>query len=153
MRYLFSLALLMTLSTPSIAQHSLDDQIALMRQSAHADRKLMLMGNLQFAPGESEQFWPAWDAYRAAMAANGDRRVALIRNFAQNYEEMDNQRASRLLTDSFSIQMQNVVIKQNFSKKIAVFMPATKVMRIIQIENKMDAAIEMKLAAEIPLAK
>jgi hypothetical protein len=31
-------------------------------------------------------------------------------------------------------------------------MPALKVMRVIQVENKLDAAIDLQLAAEIPLA-
>ena len=91
--------------------------------------------------------------YRAEMAANGDRLLDLIKEFAVHYEEMDDQRARKMLTDSFSIKMQAVAIKQNFSQKIEKFMPATKVMRIIQIENKLDAAVDMKLASEIPLAK
>jgi len=55
------------------------------------------------------------------------------------------------LSDSFSIKMQDVVLKQNFAKQINKFLPTTKVMRIIQIENKLDAAIQMKMAADIPL--
>ena len=66
---------------------------------------------------------------------------------------MTDQKANELLTDSFSIQMQDLVIKQNFSKELNKFMPAQKVMRVIQIENKLDAAIDLQLASEIPLAK
>ncbi len=66
---------------------------------------------------------------------------------------MTDQKASELMSDHFSISMQDVVIKQNFAKKIDVFMPAQKVMRVLQIENKLDAAIDMKLASEIPLTK
>ena len=106
------------------------------------------------APGnESAQFWPAWNEYRAAMAANGDRTLALIKNFAENYETMTDQKADEIMTDHFSIEMQNVVVKQKFAQEIGKFMPAQKVMRLIQIENKLDAAIDLQLAAEIPLAQ
>ena len=57
------------------------------------------------------------------------------------------------MTDSFSIQMQDLVIKQNFAKELDTIMPTKKVMRVIQIENKLDAAIDLQLASEIPLAK
>lgn len=153
MKFLSVFVLLLSLSTVVSAQSPMDEQIALARQSAHTDRQVLIMGNMHFTADESEQFWPAWKQYRASMAANNDRLLALIKDFASNYETLDDQRARGLLTDSFSIQMQSLVIKQNFAKNIAKFMPETKVLRIIQIENKLDAALNTKLASEIPLAK
>ena len=153
MKFLFSLLLLASLSTAASAQTALDEQIQLVRQSAHTDRKIILMGNMSFTSDESANFWPAWNEYRAAVAANGDRTLALIKDFAANYENMSDQKASELMSDYFSIEMQNIVIKQKFSQEISKFMPALKAMRVIQIENKLDAAIDMKLASEIPLAK
>jgi hypothetical protein len=153
MKYFYALVLLLSFSTTASAQTALDEQIALARQSAHTDRKIILMGNMTFTADESAGFWPAWNAYRAAAQANGDRRLSLIKNFAEHYEGMTDQKANEIMSDHFSISMQDVVIKQNFAKKINEFMPAQKVMRVIQIENKLDAAIDMKLAAEIPLTK
>jgi len=153
MKFLSVFVLLLSLSTTASAQSALDEQIALARQSAHTDRQVLIMGNMHFTADEGEQFWPAWKQYRAAMAANTDRLLALIKDFAANYETLDDQRARGLLTDSFSIKMQSLVIKQNFAKNIEKFMPATKVLRIIQIENKLDAATSLKMASEIPLAQ
>jgi len=153
MKFIFSLILLVSFSTAVSAQTALDEQIALTRQSAHTDRKIIIMGNMTFTADESAQFWPAWNEYRAAMAANGDRTLALIKNFAENYETMTDQKADEIMTDHFSIEMQNVVVKQKFAQEIGKFMPAQKVMRLIQIENKLDAAIDLQLAAEIPLAQ
>jgi hypothetical protein len=153
MKFLSALILFLSLSTTASAQTALDEQIALVRQSAHTDRKVILMGNMTFTADESAAFWPKWNEYRAAVAANGDRTLALIKDFAEHYEDMSDQKAQELMTDHFSIQMQDLVIKQNFSKEINKFMPAQKVMRVIQIENKLDAAIDLQLASEIPLTK
>ena len=153
MKLIFSLILLVSFSTAVSAQTALDEQIALTRQSAHTDRKIIIMGNMTFTADESAQFWPAWNEYRAAMAANGDRTLALIKDFAANFETMTDQKADEIMTDHFSIEMQNVVIKQKFAQEIDKFMPAQKVMRVIQIENKLDAAIDLQLASEIPLTQ
>jgi len=153
MKFLCALVLLLSLSTAVSAQTALDEQIALTRQTAHADRKSILMNNMNFSADESTEFWPAWNAYRAAVAANNDRSLSLIKDFAANYENMTDQKASELMTDHFSIEMQNLVIKQKFSQDISKFMPAQKVMRVIQIENKLDAAIDLQVAAEIPLTR
>lgn len=152
MRFLFTLILFLAFSGTSSAQTALEQQIELTRQTAHTDRKIILMGNVTFSADESAEFWPAWNEYRAAVAANGDRTLALIKDFAANYENMSDQKASELMSDYFSIEMQNLVVKQKFSQEISKFMPALKVMRVIQVENKLDAAINLQLAAEIPLA-
>jgi hypothetical protein len=153
MKFLSALILFLSLSTTASAQTALDEQIALVRQSAHTDRKIVIMGNMTFSADESAAFWPKWNEYRAAVAANGDRTLALIKDFAAHFEDMTDQKAQELMTDHFSIQMQDLVVKQNFAKEINKFMPAKKVMRVIQIENQLDAAIDLQLASEIPLAK
>ena len=153
MKFLSALILALSFSTVASAQTAMEEQIALARQSAHTDRQVLIMGNVHFTADESAEFWPAWKQYRAAMAANTDRTLALITDFAGHYEEMTDLKANELLVDSFSIRMQDLVIKQQFSKDISKFMPAKKVMRVIQIENKLDAALRMKLASEIPLVK
>ena len=153
MKFLSALILALFFSTVASAQTDMEQQIALARQSAHTDRQVLIMGNMHFTSDESAQFWPAWKQYRAAMAANTDRMLALITDFAGHYKEMTDLKANELMVDSFSIKMQDLVIKQQFANDINKFMPATKVMRIIQIENKLDAALQMKLASEIPLVK
>lgn len=153
MKLLPAFLLLVFVSTSAAAQTALDEQIALARQAVHTDRQVLIMGNVHFNADESAAFWPAWKQYRAAISANGDRTLRLIKDFAGHYEEMTDLKANELMVDSFSIKMQDLVIKQNFAKEINQFLPAKKVMRIIQIENKLDAAVQMKMAAEIPLVK
>jgi len=153
MKFLSALILALSFSTVATAQTAMEEQIALARQSAHTDRQVLIMGNVHFTSDESAKFWPAWKQYRAAMAANTDRMLALIGDFAGHYEEMTDLKANELLVDSFSIKMQDLVIKHQFAGDINKFMPTKKVMRVIQIENKLDAALQMKLASEIPLVK
>ena len=153
MKFLSALILALSFSTVASAQTAMEEQIALARQSAHTDRQVLIMGNVHFTSDESAEFWPAWKQYRAAMAANTDRMLALIANYAGHYEEMTDLKANELMVDSFSIKMQSLVIKQQFAGDINKFMPTKKVMRVIQIENKLDAALQMKLASEIPLVK
>jgi len=153
MKFLSAFIFTLFFTTTASAQTAMDEQIALARQSAHTDRQVLIMGNVHLTSDESAQFWPAWKQYRAAMAANGDRMIALIADFASHYEEMTDMKANELLVDHFSIKMQDLVVKQKFAQEINKFLPTKKVMRVIQIENKLDAAVGMKLASEIPLVK
>jgi hypothetical protein len=153
MKFITALALLLTFSTAASAQSALDQQIELARQTAQTDRQVILKGNMDFTADESEAFWPVWKEYRTAASANSDRMLNLIRDFAENYNEIPAHKANELMTDYFSIKMQALVVKQQFGQKISQILPAQKAMRVIQIENKLDAAIDMQLASEIPLAR
>lgn len=153
MKLLSTILLLLVFSTSATAQTAMDAQIELARQAANMDRKAIILDNMQFTVEEADSFWPAWNEYRAAVLANGDRMLNLVKDFAANHAQMTDIMADEIMTDHFSIMMQNLVIRQQFAQKINMFMPARKVMRVVQIENKLDAAIQMELAAEIPLVK
>jgi hypothetical protein len=153
MKFLTALVVLLMSSATVFAQTALDQQIELARLADNLDRQALLLDNVQLTTEEGDAFWPAWKEYRMATHSNGNRMVALLKDFAANYENMDNLKADKLMTDYFSIKMQDLVIKQQFAQKINAFLPAKKVMRITQIENKLDAATHMQLAAEIPLVK
>jgi hypothetical protein len=153
MKSLIIFVSLLALSTIAVAQTPLDDQIALVRQSAQTDRKVIILGNVHFTSAESVDFWPRWEQYRAAMSSNGDMMLAMIKSFAAQYDDMTGPDANKLLESYYTIMREGLDIKEAFTTDIGKFMPAQKVLRIIQIENKLDVAIQMGLAAEIPLAK
>ena len=153
MRKIPSLLAILVFSFNALAQTALDQQIELARQDANADRQALVRGNVDLTEEEADAFWPAWDEYRLAMSSNSDRMIRLLRDYAQNYDQMTDLKADELMADYFSIRMQNMVIRQQFARKVKAFLPARKVMRVVQIENKLDAAQQMRLAAEIPLVK
>ena len=153
MRQITSFLAILLFTASAWSQTGLDQQIELARQNADADRQALVRGNVPLTEEEAHAFWPAWDEYRLAMSSNNDRMIRLLQEYAQNYDQMTDLKADELMTDYFSIRMQNMVIRQQFARKIEAFMPARKVMRVVQIENKLDAAQQMRLAAEIPLVK
>ena len=153
MRQITSFLAILVLSFSALAQTALDQQIELARQDANADRKALVRGNVPLTEEEAHAFWPAWDGYRLATGSNNDRMIRLLKDYAQNYDQMTDLKADELMMDYFSIRMQNLVIRQQFAREINAFMPARKVMRVVQIENKLDAAQQMQLAAEIPLVR
>ena len=152
MRPLLSSLLFLALAATVQAQ-SLDDQIALVRQAHNTDREAVITLNVHFTSAESEAFWPAYREYRKSMQANGDLRLNLIKEFAASYNDLTDEQASRLLENSFKIQQDRLDTRRQYSARFTEFLPGKKVARIMQMESKMDAAIDMKLAAEIPLVK
>jgi hypothetical protein len=132
---------------------SLDAQIDLARQAHNTDREALITMNQHFTVAEGEAFWPLYREYRALMNANGDMRLALIKEFAASYDTLTDEQANKLLLKSYDIQEDRTDTRRMYALKFQEVLPGKKVARIMQLESKMDTAIDMRLAAEIPFVK
>ena len=148
------LTLLLCLLLPAAAHaQSLDDQIALVRQAMDTDREALITLNVHFTSAESQAFWPLYREYRRAMKAHGDLRLQLIRDFAASYEGMKDEQATAFLERSLNIQQDRVDTRRQYADRFLEVLPGKKAARVMQMEWKMDTAIDMKLASEIPIVR
>lgn len=148
-----TIALLCLLLPSLAAAQSLDDQIALVRKAMDTDRETLITLNVHFTSAESKAFWPLYREYRASMRANGDLRLELIREFAASYETITDEQANNLLNRSMNIHQDRLDTRRQYAGRFAEILPGKKVARIMQMETKLDTAVDMKLAAEIPLVE
>ena len=81
----------------------------------------------------------------------GLRIYARATNYSKVYETATEEQASAMLDEMLAIQNDKLKTKQSYAKKFKKVIPAVKVARFYQIENKIDAIISYDLAAVIPL--
>jgi hypothetical protein len=141
------------LATGSTIASDIDTQIELVRHLAETERQAMVTLNMNLTDEENEGFWPVWHEYRTARTANGDRLLALIKNYAEHHMDLSDAKANELLEESFQVDTELLEIKREFAGRFAEVLPPTKVMRLMQIESKMDMVARLNVAVEIPLAE
>lgn len=121
------------------------------RTILQAEHKLLVSENLGLTASEAEAFWPVYDRYAAELDKVGDRRVKLISDFAASFDNLSNDKAKQLIADMLRYQKEVLKVREKYAKKFQQVLPATKVARFYQIENKLDALVNFVLASEIPL--
>ncbi len=154
MKYILSLLLLLLFTTPLKAQSLSAEAAADIEKSRvviNDKRNTALAFNMSFSEEESAAFWPLYEKYRDAMSQVGSRKLSVIIDYANHYEEMTQDKAADILRRYMIYEEQALKVKQHYIKKFMEILPATKVTRLFQIENRMDAAISLKLAEGIPL--
>ena len=77
----------------------------------------------------------------------------MVREEAGREVPLTDATAKSLLDEALAIEQAEVSLKQAYVPKLAAALPATKVARYIQIENKIRAAIKYDLAENIPLVQ
>jgi hypothetical protein len=155
MKILIALLLFFALANPLPAQQtmSLDAKrdIDISRKMINDKRNTAIAYNMTFTQQEKEKFWPLYREYREAMWAVGDKRVAVLVDYAENIDVMTDKLAKKLLDRSFAVEKEMISTKQKYAGKFGRILPATKVARLMQIENRMDAMVDLKIAEGVPL--
>jgi hypothetical protein len=155
MKSLISLLLCFIVASPLTAQQSMTVQaqrdINISRKLINDQRNTALAFNMKFTQEEKEKFWPLYREYREAMGKVGDKRLAVIVDYADHIDTMTEAKAKQLLDNSFAVEKETIKVKEKYVRKFRRILSETKVVRLMQIENRMDTKVEMKIANGIPL--
>ncbi|MDH4071193.1 MAG: hypothetical protein OEV30_12310 [Ignavibacteria bacterium] len=152
-RYALYLVVSLFLSPALLAQDTPANNMEILAEKMKADKKLLVAANMGLTEGEAKGFWEVYEAYQADLAKLNQRSGALIEEYAKEYGSITNDDAKRLLAEFFMIQEEELKMRQSYIPKLSEILPAVKVARYLQIENKIDALIDYELAALIPLAE
>ncbi len=129
------------------------DALETTRADLQAKRKAKVEANLNLTESEAKAFWPLYDEYQAEVVKIGDRRAALVTEFARDYEKLGDDQAKKMITESLDITEDALALRRATLKKMEGVLPPQKLARFLQIENKFDAQVDYELAKMVPLAE
>jgi hypothetical protein len=127
------------------------EQIEAVRAATAAERKILVMKEMNLTAEEAEKFWPLYEEYRNEMRIVGDIRVRIVTDYAGSYTAMTNELAEELLDDYVDYLEEKQDLTETYIKQFRAILPQIKVTRFFQLEHKLDAVVDFELAARIPL--
>ena len=142
------------LAAPALAQEKpADTNMQILLDKVKADKKLVVAANLELNEAEGKAFWPIYDAYQKELQAINERTGKTILAYADAYNKnaLTDDLAKRLTNEALAIDQEELTLRKTSAAKLNGVLPAIKVARYIQIENKIRAAIRYDLATGIPL--
>jgi len=148
-------AMAATLTAPAFAAQeiSVDQQIQMARSLTEAQRQATMAANLTLTDEESQKFWPIYRDYRNEVASLNDKMVALLKDFADNFQSMSDSKAKSITRDYLQIEKQRIDLKAKYVEKYGKVLSPVQTARVLQIENKLDALVQVGLAKSIPLVQ
>ena len=149
------LLLAAAVALPGVAQGQSTDNMQILIDKIKADKKLLVATNMDLTDAEAKGFWPIYDEYQKELAKINARLVDVILQYADAYsnDTLTDDTAKKLLDQMLAVQTDEVNMKKPFVSKLGRVMPMKKVARYLQIENKIRAAVNFELAAQVPLVE
>src|SRR4051812_7448590 len=144
MRTVALLAWIAIVHVPSLTAQSNGDvqaDVQTARADLQAQRTQLVAENLPLTEAEGQKFWPLYNEYRGKWSKLDDRALALVQDYAANYEAMSDEKAKELLKQQLSIEEDRLKLRRSYLGKFEKVLPWKKTARYYQIERKLDAAI------------
>ena len=128
------------------------DQTELLISQIQTDKRAVVLSAMEMSDAEVAKFTPIYDAYQAEMKGIMTRGTEVVNKFASNYDTMTDDAAKAILKDFFKVRDDRNALVKTYAKKMEKELPATKVLRWVQIENKLNALLDFEAARIVPLS-
>lgn len=136
---------------PTLDAGNLRAFIALARSDLKTEKTAIIAQNIRFTEDEAFGFWPLHSEYSIALNKLLDERLVLLSDYAATYKEMTDPQATALAGKVFDWEKKRTDLKRTWFKKFSKVVPAKKAAQFFQIENQINAALDLQLAAALPL--
>jgi hypothetical protein len=140
-------------AAPAVDLGNLRAIIALARSDIRTEKAAIIAQNIHFTDDEALEFWPAHREYELELDKLLDQRYALILQFAQHFGTMTDADARTLANKVFDLEARRTALKRKYFKRFGKIVPALKAAQFFQIENQINLAIDLQLAASLPLIR
>jgi len=144
--------LLMFFASVAISQTT-DDYIEILRGVLKTEKKAAIAEVMNLTQQEGEVFWPLYNEFDAKEYVIQTKRVKIIKDFAENYETLTDEKADELMTSYLKYKQELLNLSKTYYKKFKKILPAGKAARFLQAENKIAVLVDFHLSAEIPFVE
>jgi len=128
-----------------------DSDIQLLRSNVQADKNEIITHTMQFTDAESGAFWPIYRDYARDQQAIGDQRVQLVKDYAMNYDSMDDTKANDMVQRMTDIENKNLNLREDYWPKFKKALGAKRAAKFYQVDTRLSLIVTLQLTAEIPL--
>jgi hypothetical protein len=129
------------------------DDVQLLISQIQTDKRAVVLSTMALTDAELAAFTPIYDEYQREMKGVMSRGSDVINKFAANYGSMTDDAAKDIMKDFFKVRDDRNALVKKYAKKMQGKLPATKVLQWVQVENKLNALLDVQAAASIPIAR
>ena len=147
--------LLFGLASLSVAQEKPTDNMQILRDKIHADKKLLVSTNMELTESEAQGFWPIYDQYQKDLQKINQRIANVLESYAADFrgKSLTDEKAKKLIAEAVAIEQAEAQLKSTYAPQLSKVLPVRKVARYLQIENKIRAIVKYDIASGVPLVQ
>jgi hypothetical protein len=137
-------------TNPLFAQ--VTDETIITFDVIQTERKALVLEALDLTPAQVAEVAEVYDRYLAELDQLEAQEVALIQRFLKSYKALSDLEAAEMLRAWGAHNQARLDLRKYYTREFSEVLPPRKVLRLWQIENKLDTIVDAQLTKDIPLA-
>ena len=127
-----------------------DDDVKAAQEIWAKEKKQIVSEQIQLEGEAATSFWALYDEYQTKSMELGQRRFAVLNDYINGYENIDDDLASELMTKALDIKKEKLALWKEYFKKISKSNGGKVAARFIQIESHFENVLSMTLSDGLP---
>jgi len=128
-----------------------DSIIETIRADFRADKVALITQTMNFSDQESKIFWPIYRKYESELAGVDDKRVALIKSYAEKFGTIKEADAKAMINQALDFEAKRTQLKKKYATEFQkAGLSAMTTAKFLQLEHRLDLLVDLKLASELP---
>jgi len=128
--------------------------VEMLRQDIRDEKEAIIREAIIFKEGEGDKaaaFWNVYREYQNDLKKVTDVRLALIKDYALNFEKMTDKKAEEIAKKVLENDKAALKMKEKYYRKFMKAMGASAANRFFQVENTLNSLIMLRINTELPL--
>jgi hypothetical protein len=151
MKRILLVCVLCAMMSAGAATAQVDQYMEMLRTDVRAEKVAVITEVMAFTDEEGELFWPIYREYELELAKLFDKRLANIKDYAEHYDAIDDEKADELLGQSFKNFESREKLLKSYYKKFKKAMGAKRAATFVMLERQINLLIDLQIAANLPL--
>jgi len=132
---------------------SYSEEVDLMQAAFGMAKKDIVSAFVQPSASQGEAFWTLYDQYETERKALGKERIALLEQYAQQYEKLTSEQADAWTTKAIALQKNTDKLISKYYKKIKAASDGLVATQFYQVEYYVLTGIRIEVLEGIPFIR
>jgi len=125
----------------------------LLRSDVRTQKVAIIAQVMGFSEQEDAAFWPIYRDYDTEMSKLGDERVALIADYAKNFENITDDLADKLVAKAIDLESRRQAARNKCYDRVRTALSPRTAMRFLQVEHQLQQLIDLQISASLPIVQ
>ena len=132
------------------SQPNSNDFIDLLRKDVRSQKKQIIAQNMDLSDAEAQKFWPVYDQYAAELSRIYDTKIALLKDYAENYSSMTGEQAENYIRKRAEVEQSVMQLRLKYMPAFRKVLSGRETALFYQLDWRLGLAIDVELV-QVPL--
>jgi len=130
---------------------NVQEYVELLRSDVRQQKAEIMGAVLALNIEDSAKFWPIYNEYDGELTKLNNQRVANIKEYAANYDNMTDAKADELVQNAFEYRKQRAELVAKYYGRVKDALGGVQAARFLQVEEQLLEIIDLQIASSLPL--